>query len=1083
MAQQVVIDIEARFIDNTSGVGAASRKLDQFSRTIDRAQSRIERLNGKKVNPQVDVNDNAFLRKMANIRKWLAQHGHTKAEAMVGVVDNATRKILSVVQRARMFVREKFTGALAMRAFGAIQTITRVRGLIMGLVGRAWRITIGVADKVTAPIRNIIGQFKGLIGMAGLAGVSGTVYKAVQNEITQQNLEAQYATMFSNDDKIIGKYAKDGTDVSKLGQKKRMKLGYKAAEDRLNELIEFAGHTPYTRQEIFQADKILQTYTGGKLNNTKDRELVGNLAALGGRDFTSVATMMGRMYVNMKGGHGIGDSTMYLREMGVLSAEAEEHISKLAEKVKSGGMTMEDAWKGVRKEFANYDGMMEEMSKKLGNLLLGIKAQITNNVLTPIGEGISDSLSPFLERFKAWRGTDQGKEVIGNFKESLKGITTTLSGGLLNGIEKLAGGFGRIYRIWGFLSRTKPDMSPFEKLGKLINLGIVRPVSDWWNNKGGKEFFMEGATKWGDKLGSNAGKIGSDILKGILSALTGEDGSIGSVAGEFAKSFVDGFKENFDLKGVLDDLWSAVKEHPIMSMVIGGTILNKGAGMLGGLMPLGGLGGGGGASGVGGLVNTIGSGMSTVNSGFTLWDNTFGKLGKKGGSMVGVSSTSAPFVAAGGRTTGQGKATLMQYLKGGTKGAKALRVLGPLAMLAGGVFAAKEFAEASSSSERKSIFGDYFGGLGGGVAGAAIGTAIMPGVGTIIGGALGGLGGGALGKAIVGGGGGNTSRWKGHGVSGERKMPTHRGGKVRQEIEVEPKVKVNRKKTSSAIDKATTKAAKTVGRKKTKANKTIEVATKGVLKNASKLRKSVEKKAKSEIGKGKTKATHKATVTVEATTKTRSAENKVKNTAKEALDNKTTNSTVKATAKVNTRAVKGSLSKAFDMQSWVTGSLPKTVSATVRVNVTRVKGSVGGYKPSGDPGYRGRIVGAGIPHYAEGGLVRGGSQLALVAEEGTPEAIIPLGKHRRKRGLELWQKAGEYLGVNKYAVGGFAGSASGGSHGGGSVRVNVGGITINVNGKSAEDGVSTNKERIAQEIAGVLEAALSSQFENMPVSA
>ena len=315
-------------------------------------------------------------------------------------------------------------------------------------------------------------------------------------------------------------------------------------------------------------------------------------------------------------------------------------------------------------------------------------------------------------------------------------------------------------------------------------------------------------------------------------------------------------------------------------------------------------------------------------------------------------------------------------------------------------------------------------------------------------------------------------------------MPTHSGGKVRQEMEIEPKVKVNKKKMSSTIDKATTKASKSVGKKKTKANKTIEVMTKGVLKNTSKLKKSIEKKTKSEIGKGSTKANHKATVTVKATTKTDGAKREVKQTAKDALDNKTTNATAKATTKVNTRAVKGSLSKAFDMQSWVTGSLPKTVSATVRVNVTRVKGSVGGYKPSGDGNsFRGGFYGSGIPHYAEGGLVRGGAQLSLLAEEGTPEVVIPLGKHRRRRGLELWRKAGDYLGVNKYAVGGFAGSVSGGFHGGGSVRVNVGGITINVNGKSAEDGVSTNKERIAQEIAGVLEAALSSQFENMPVSA
>lgn len=203
MAQTVVIDIEARFIDNTGGVGAAARKLDQFSRTIERTQKTIDRLNGKKVNPTVDVNDNWFLKKIAKMKARMEEMGKKRSVAVLDAMDNATRKILTVVQKARMFVRERFIGNLQMRAIGAIQTISRVKSLIFGLVNRAWHITLGITDKVTAPLRNIIGQFKGIIGMAGIAGAAGTVYSAIKQEVTQQNLEAQYATMFSNDDKIM----------------------------------------------------------------------------------------------------------------------------------------------------------------------------------------------------------------------------------------------------------------------------------------------------------------------------------------------------------------------------------------------------------------------------------------------------------------------------------------------------------------------------------------------------------------------------------------------------------------------------------------------------------------------------------------------------------------------------------------------------------------------------------------------------------------------------------------------------------------------------------------------------------------
>lgn len=61
-------------------------------------------------------------------------------------------------------------------------------------------------------------------------------------------------------------------------------------------------------------------------------------------------------------------------------------------------------------------------------------------------------------------------------------------------------------------------------------------------------------------------------------------------------------------------------------------------------------------------------------------------------------------------------------------------------------------------------------------------------------------------------------------------------------------------------------------------------------------------------------------------------------------------------------------------------------------------------------------VTASIAKNADGDIVNG-PLLSWVGEDG-PEAIIPLGGKRRSRGLSLWEKAGELLGVRKYADGG-----------------------------------------------------------------
>ena len=116
-----------------------------------------------------------------------------------------------------------------------------------------------------------------------------------------------------------------------------------------------------------------------------------------------------------------------------------------------------------------------------------------------------------------------------------------------------------------------------------------------------------------------------------------------------------------------------------------------------------------------------------------------------------------------------------------------------------------------------------------------------------------------------------------------------------------------------------------------------------------------------------------------------------------------------------------------------------------------------------------------------------------MAEEGTPEAIIPLGKHRRKRALQLFNQVGGYLEApgfspKGFAAGGIVGGSIGNLSGGGSsmpIAVEVGGVEIKVEAKDGQSLVETireNKEAISEEIAGVFNAAFKGQFANTPAA-
>lgn len=153
--------------------------------------------------------------------------------------------------------------------------------------------------------------------------------------------------------------------------------------------------------------------------------------------------------------------------------------------------------------------------------------------------------------------------------------------------------------------------------------------------------------------------------------------------------------------------------------------------------------------------------------------------------------------------------------------------------------------------------------------------------------------------------------------------------------------------------------------------------------------------------------------------------------------------------------------------------------------------------------YRGGYVGndSALESFARGGevsgMVRGGSKLIEVAEEGTPEMIIPLGKHRRDRAMKLWEKTGEMLNVPGFARGGltrgnqdegirFHRYGSEETAGGQTVQIDVGGITfeiqVNANdGQTVADAIRAQSAEIAETVAGIMADAFGAQFENTPV--
>lgn len=191
-------------------------------------------------------------------------------------------------------------------------------------------------------------------------------------------------------------------------------------------------------------------------------------------------------------------------------------------------------------------------------------------------------------------------------------------------------------------------------------------------------------------------------------------------------------------------------------------------------------------------------------------------------------------------------------------------------------------------------------------------------------------------------------------------------------------------------------------------------------------------------------------------------------------------------------ATETAVNNAFETAIAVTATVDITLDWNILNPTTTV--SVSGEGVSGSS-----VTATAVVSNANGGFING-KTLSWLAEEGTPEVVIPLGSHRRGRAMDLWEKTGELLGVTpEYnAFGGIVGTtmsetpveavpisySSGG--GNGTINVNVGGVTLTINTDGSGDVVSaikSQKDAIVDVISEALYEALLSQFSNTPLAA
>lgn len=200
------------------------------------------------------------------------------------------------------------------------------------------------------------------------------------------------------------------------------------AKKRIDELAKFGVATPFELDEIVNADRLLQTFGGTALATGENLRRVGDSAAAVNASFQEVSFWTGRLYSSMMAGRPFGEAAARLQELGILSGEAR---TKLEDMQKS-GVKGAEIWSAYAEMVdTKFSGAMDKLSKTLQGVMSNL-ADFQQMLLREGGEdlfeGVREDAIEFYDIIsdpKAQEALTQLAKAFGSILDSLREAVTT----------------------------------------------------------------------------------------------------------------------------------------------------------------------------------------------------------------------------------------------------------------------------------------------------------------------------------------------------------------------------------------------------------------------------------------------------------------------------------------------------------------------------------------------------------------------------------------------------------------------------------------------------------------------------------
>ena len=1033
--KEIVIDVVSEYSDH------ASSGLQQTGKNAEKASREMDKLGKKRVKPKLGLEDKAspVLDKFGKKGDGLGKKTWTPK---LGLKDTATAGIKKAMSAGMSFGRKTFSAVLK------------------------------IDDKVTSQIKKIPGVISkiknSIFSLKTLAGGLATGYAAKKLIADPVSLADEFQTY-------------------QIGFETMLKSKKKAAKF-MDSAKKFASDTPFDTSAVVSNAQRMLAYGFSDKDIIPDLTKIGNAsAALGAGEegISRVSRALGQMKTN---GRLNAEDMNQLTDVGINAwkylADAEgKSIAQIREMSQKGEIGGDKAVKTILNGLKEFDGMMDKTSNStVSGLMSNIKDTFDINIVSKWGKGLQKGATKGLGEFADY--LDKSDAKLKEAGTSLEQLGEYASTSVFKGLEKVGDKLNSLISMPKFQNAS---------IGGKISIAwdelIVNPFSKWWDSKGrpaivkkitgiGKDIAKAGGNWFkeslkdllpgGDKAGIEdylAGFLGLSgglkLFKGAKSLydlITGGSGgggktnplgdSIGTINVSAAVVNVNGGIGNSGsptIPGTSNsptgnskeiwvpnkEIWVPHKDNRDQKWIPHKVEMPKNETPSGPTRTPGGL------FGLGGSGVTLKNGKTVAATGMKAF---LGNLGVKLGSGAATAGGAA---AVGGAS-----------LLGGALG------IAGIGSAAGNIYNAVTSKDSATKKKEAYRGGTKLGMVGGG---AAIGAA-FGGVGAVPG-ALIGAGVGGLGAIFKGNKFGDSLRKF---VSGRKKA-------LKNSNSMTAKNQEYWKYSKDSIRSVNPKEAK-------------------YKELASSVQKSYEENKKNakqtNVGSKSTKAFSGATSVAggkvsglggmsASTTGMLGSMGSMSLTAGGNLQSAGSSALSLASALASAAAM-------IAYAASTTAAQANAISSITSGSYLNNSGSKSGKKTTGKKTTTKPKVQTALPkngkffHNAKGSLVRG-HIVSELGEEGN-EMVIPLSRHR-SRALSLWNQAGQILGVTKHAKGGIVGgSAKAGataSSGSSQTVINVGGITISVNGSgSIVDDIKNAKGEIADTIMQAIADAVGSTASN-----